>query len=87
VPFTRLNESDQLGETLQRLQPLVSRVPILTAEKKQAKAKSRTAGGAAIHRINLRRSPADDGKHPTDQAKHNARWKGASALRAEAMAP
>jgi hypothetical protein len=70
------NESDQLGETLQRLQPLVSRLPILTAEKKQAKAKWRTAGGAAIHRIDLRRSPADDGKHPADQAKHNARWKG-----------
>jgi hypothetical protein len=72
-----LDDSDQQRKVLlKRLQPLVSRVAVLTAEKKQAKAKWRTAGGPAIHRIYLRRPPADYVKHPAENAKHNAKWKG-----------
>jgi len=71
-----LADSDQLRKALKRLQPLVSRAALVIAEKKQAKAKWRTAGGAAIHRINVRRPPADNVKHPADNAKHNAKGKG-----------
>jgi hypothetical protein len=73
-------ESDQLRKVLKRLRPLISRVAALTAEKKPARAKWKTAGGAAIHRVNQRRPPADSAKHPADSPKHNAKWKGHAHL-------
>jgi len=63
-----------LRKAFKRFHPLVSRVAA-AADKKPAKAKWRTAGGAAIHRINPRR-PADDAKHPAENAKHNPKGKG-----------
>ena len=59
-------ESDQLRKILNRLRPLISRVAALTAEKKSARAKWKTEGGAAIHRINQRLPPADNAKHPDE---------------------
>lgn len=73
-------ESDQLRKILNRLRPLISRVAVLTAEKKLARAKWKTEGGAAIHRINQRLPPADNAKHPADNPKHNAKWKGHAHL-------
>ena len=73
-------ESDQLRKIPNRLRPLISRVAALTAEKKSARAKWKTEGGAAIHRINQRLPPADNAKHPADNPKHSAKWKGHARL-------
>lgn len=72
-------ESEQL-KILNRLRPLISRVAALTVEKKSARAKWKTEGGAAIHRINQRLPPADKAEHAADNPKHNAKWKGRAHL-------
>ena len=69
-------ESDQLRKIPNRLRPLISRVAALTAEEKSARAKWKTEGGAAIHRINQRLPPANNAKHHADNPKHSAKWKG-----------
>jgi hypothetical protein len=76
----RLPEFDQQKKIFNRLRPLIARVAALTAEKKPAKANWKTEGGAAIHRIKQRPQSADNLKHPGDNPKRNAKWKGHAHL-------